>query len=152
MARSRQTGRCHSVHAGTYVSDRLHYMNGAARPGYLALGTVFDGTYYLTASGTPDKPIVIKGACDGEAIIDGDGAQNLFNLMAGNYNYFEGLTIRNTNVAFLLGIKDIAGSSGFTSNIRRSVTSAAQFKTTGRNQRTTTSPTTLLSDATIRTK
>jgi hypothetical protein len=102
------------VHAGTYISDRFHYMNGAARPGYLSLGTVFDGTYYLTASGTPDKPIVIKGAGDGEAIFDGDGAQNLFNLMAANYNYFEGLTIRNTNVAFLLGIKDIAGSSGFT--------------------------------------
>ena len=47
-------------------------------------------------------------------IFDGDGAQNLFNLMAANYNYFEGLTIRNTNVAFLTGIKDIAGSSGFT--------------------------------------
>jgi hypothetical protein len=102
------------VHAGLYVSDRFHYMNGAARPGYLSLGTVFDGTYYLTASGTPDRPIVIKGAGDGEAIFDGDGAQNLFNLMAANYNYFEGLTVRNTNVAFLLGIKDIAGSSGFT--------------------------------------
>ncbi|HUK35354.1 MAG TPA: choice-of-anchor Q domain-containing protein [Vicinamibacterales bacterium] len=102
------------VHAGLYVSDRFHYMNGPARPGYLSLGTVFDGTYYLTASGTADKPIVIKGAGDGEAIFDGDGAQNLFNLMAANYNYFEGLTIRNTNVAFLLGIKDIAGSSGFT--------------------------------------
>jgi hypothetical protein len=102
------------VHAGLYVSDRFHYMNGAARPGYLSLGTVFDGTYYLTASGTAERPIVIKGAGDGEAIFDGDGAQNLFNLMAANYNYFEGLTIRNTNVAFLLGIKDIAGSSGFT--------------------------------------
>jgi hypothetical protein len=102
------------VHAGTYVSDRFHYMNGAARPGYLSLGTVFDGTYYLTASGTADRPIAIKAAGDGEAIFDGDGAQNLFNLMAANYNYFEGLTIRNTNVAFLLGIKDIAGSSGFT--------------------------------------
>jgi hypothetical protein len=102
------------VHGGTYVSDRFHYMNGAARPGYLSLGTVFDGTYYLTASGTADRPIVIRGAGDGEAIFDGDGAQNLFNLMAANYNYFEGLTIRNTNVAFLLGIKDIAGSSGFT--------------------------------------
>jgi hypothetical protein len=102
------------VHAGLYVSDRFHYMNQAARPGYLSLGTVFDGTYYLTASGTADRPIVIKGAGDGEAIFDGDGAQNLFNLMAANYNYFEGLTIRNTNVAFLLGIKDIAGASGFT--------------------------------------
>jgi hypothetical protein len=102
------------VHAGLYVSDRFHYMNGAARPGYLSLGTVFDGTYYLTASGTADRPIVIKGAGDGEVVFDGDGAQNLFNLMAANYNYFEGLTIRNTNVAFLLGIKDITGSSGFT--------------------------------------
>jgi hypothetical protein len=53
-------------------------------------------------------------AGDGEVIFDGDGAQNLFNVMAANYNYFEGLTIRNTNVAFLAGIKDIAGSSGFT--------------------------------------
>jgi len=102
------------VHAGTYVGDRFHYMNGAARPGYLSLGNVFDGTYYLTASGTADRPIVIKGAGDGEAIFDGDGAQNLFNLLAANYNYFEGLTIRNTNVAFLLGIKDITGASGFT--------------------------------------
>ena len=34
--------------------------------------------------------------------------------MGANYNYFEGITVRNTNVAFLLGIKDIAGSSGFT--------------------------------------
>ncbi|HVZ24183.1 MAG TPA: hypothetical protein VG871_24090, partial [Vicinamibacterales bacterium] len=94
--------------------DRFHYMNGAARPGYLALGTEFDGTYYLTASGTADKPIVIKAAGDGEVIFDGDGAQNLFNVMAANYNYFEGLTIRNTNVAFLAGVKRIGGSSGFT--------------------------------------
>jgi hypothetical protein len=102
------------VHAGLYVSDRFHYMNGAPRPGYLALATVFDGTYYLTQSGTPDKPIAIKGAGDGEVIFDGAGAQNLFNLMGANYNYFEGITVRNTNVAFLLGIKGIAGSSGFT--------------------------------------
>ena len=102
------------VHAGLYVSDRFHYMNQAARPGYLSLGTVFDGTYYLTASGTADRPIVIKGAGDGEVIFDGAGAQNLFNVMAANYNYFEGLTIRNTNVAFLTGIKNITGSNGFT--------------------------------------
>jgi hypothetical protein len=109
-----QPGDIILVHKGIYIGDRFHYMNGAPRPGYLALGTLFDGTYYLTASGTPDKPIVIKGAGDGEVVFDGAGAQNLFNLMGGNYNYFEGITIRNTNVAFLLGIKNIAGSSGFT--------------------------------------
>ena len=102
------------VHKGLYVGDRFHYMNGPPRPGYLALANLFDGTYYLTQSGTPEKPIVIKGAGDGEVIFDGDGAQTFFNLMGANYNYFEGITIRNTNVAFLLGIKNIAGSSGFT--------------------------------------
>lgn len=37
------------------------------------MGNVFDGTYYLTQSGTAEKPIVIKGAGDGEVIFDGDG-------------------------------------------------------------------------------
>jgi hypothetical protein len=102
------------VHAGVYISDRFHYLSGLPQPGYLALSTLFDGTYYLTASGTREKPIVIKGAGDGEVIFDGNGAQTFFNLMAANYNYFEGITFRNANLVFLLGMKDIAGSSGFT--------------------------------------
>jgi hypothetical protein len=109
-----QPGDTILVHAGVYVGDRFHYMNGAPRPGYLALGNVFDGTYYLTQSGTPEKPIAIKAAGDGEVIFDGAGCETLFNLMGGNHHYFEGITIRNTNVAFLLGIKGIAGASGFT--------------------------------------
>jgi hypothetical protein len=106
------------VHAGLYIGDMLKYTNAGDTPGtgtnVGGLCTMFDGTYYLTASGTADKPIVIKGAGDGEAIFDGAQAQNLFNLMGANYNYFEDLTIRNTNVAFMVGIKGIAGSSGFT--------------------------------------
>jgi hypothetical protein len=109
-----QPGDTILVHAGVYLSDRHHYMNRGPAPGYLALATVFDGTYYLTASGTPERPIAIKAAGDGEVIFDGDGAENLFNLMAANYHYFEGITVRNTNVAFLLGIKGITGASGFT--------------------------------------
>ena len=109
-----QPGDTILVHAGLYIGDRFHYMNGQPRPGYLAMGNLFDGTYYLTQSGTPEKPIVIKAAGDGEVIFDGDGCQTFFNLMGANYNYFEGITFRNTNVAFLLGIKGIAGSSGFT--------------------------------------
>ena len=100
------------VHAGVYKDNRFVY-SGFDRT-IAAYGTPFDGTYYLTQSGTPDKPIVIKGAGDGEAIFDGDGCDNLFNLMGGNYNYFEGISVRNTQVAFKLGIKAIAGSSGFT--------------------------------------
>jgi hypothetical protein len=107
-----QAGDIILVHAGVYKDSRFIY--GGFDRDTPAYGTPFDGTYYLTQSGTPDKPIVIKGAGDGEAIFDGDGCQNLFNLMGGNYNYFEGITVRNTNVAFLLGLKNIAGSSGFT--------------------------------------
>jgi hypothetical protein len=107
-----QPGDIILVHAGLYKDNRFVY--GGFDPKIPSYGTPFDGTYYLTASGTPDKPIVIKGAGDGEVIFDGDGCQNLFNLMAANYNYFEGITVRNTNVAFLLGYKNIAGSSGFT--------------------------------------
>jgi len=100
------------VHAGVYKDNRFVY-SGFDKT-LAAYGTPFDGTYYLTQNGTPDEPIVIKGAGDGEAIFDGDGCDNLFNLMGGNYNYFEGITVRNTQVAFKLGIKYIAGSSGFT--------------------------------------
>jgi hypothetical protein len=107
-----QPGDIILVHAGVYKDNRFVY-SGFDRT-LAAYGTPFDGTYYLTASGTAEKPIVIKSAGDGEVIFDGDGCQNLFNLMGGNYNYFEGVTVRNTNVAFLLGIKNIAGSSGFT--------------------------------------
>ena len=109
-----QPGDVILVHAGTYLGDRFHYMAVQPRPGFLSLGNVFDGTYYLRQSGTPTRPIVIKAAGDGEVIFDGDGCQTLFNLMAANYNYFEGITIRNADVAFLLGSKAIAGASGFT--------------------------------------
>jgi hypothetical protein len=100
------------VHAGTYKDSRFIY--GGFDKNIETYGTSFDGTYYLTASGTPDKPIVIKAAGDGEVIFDGDGNDTLFNLEAANYNYIDGITIRNTNVGFLLGIKDIVGADGFT--------------------------------------
>jgi hypothetical protein len=104
-----QPGDTILVHAGLYKDDRSLYAQGGR-----AGTAVFDGTFYLTQSGTPDKPIVIRAAGDGEVIFDGDGAYNLFNVMAANYNYFEGLTIRNTDIAFLAGLKNITGSRGLT--------------------------------------
>jgi hypothetical protein len=101
-----QPGDTILVHAGLSKDDRFRYGG--------PLGTISSGTYFLTQSGTPDKPIAIKSAGDGEAIFDGDGAYNLFNVMAANYNYFEGLTIRNTDLAFWGGYKNLAGSSGLT--------------------------------------
>jgi hypothetical protein len=101
-----QPGDTILVHAGLYKDNRFRYGGG--------LGTVSSGTYFLTQSGTADKPIAIKAAGDGEAIFDGDGAYNLFNVMAASFNYFEGLTIRNTDLAFQGGLKNITGSSGLT--------------------------------------
>ena len=132
------------------TNSARHHRQLSKEEGNPSLGNVFDGTYYLTASGTPDRPIVIKGAGDGEAIFDGDGAQNLFNLMAANYNYFEGITVRNTNVAFLLGLKSIVGASGFTLKRSRSTMSVGPCRTIGPGRRISTSRTTSSSAATIR--
>ena len=64
--------------------------------------------------GRPDKPIVIKAAGDGPVIFDGNGNFNLFNVKAANYNYFEGVTIRNTEIGIWAGTQFIAGSKGLT--------------------------------------
>jgi hypothetical protein len=97
------------MHAGLYKGDRSNYVD--------PLSLTFDGTYLLTAKGTPERPIVIQAAGDGEVIFDGDGAFRLFDVMAADHHIFEGLTIRNAEVAFWAGVKDVAGAKGLT--IRR---------------------------------
>jgi hypothetical protein len=106
-----QPGDTILVHAGLYVDDPTFYGADIWEQG---TGTPIGGTYYFTAKGTPEKPIAIKAAGDGEAIFDGNGNWNLFNLLAGDNHYFEGLTVRNTEIAFLAGHKKITGSSGLT--------------------------------------
>lgn len=106
------------VHGGVYREVREYYGGGsskatAGRRG-TCCGTNWDGTYYLTTSGTAEKPIVIKAAGDGEPIFDGAGNHTLFNVMGGNHLYFEGITFRNTDVAIEAGLKGIAGSRGLT--------------------------------------
>ena len=102
-----QPGDTILVHAG------VHKMNRGFYPA--ANGTCpFDGTMYLYQKGTPEKPVVIKAAGDGEAIIDGDGGPALFDVMVADYHYFEGLTIRNTEKAFEAGRKYVNGCIGLT--------------------------------------
>jgi hypothetical protein len=98
------------VHAGTYAYHYEFYANQTT----INATTTFEGTYYLTADGTPDRPIVIKAAGDGEVIVDGRGNFNLFNVKAADYNYFEGITFRNTQIAIWAGTQFIAGSKGLT--------------------------------------
>jgi hypothetical protein len=94
------------IHAGLYKGDRLDYVTPLSIP--------FDGTYVLSAKGTPERPIVIRAAGDGEVIFDGAEAHELFNVMAADYNLFEGLTIRNVDIAFQAGYKDVLGAKGLT--------------------------------------
>lgn len=94
------------VHAGTYKADRLNYVEPN--------GLSFDGSYVLTAKGTPERPIVIRGAGDGEVIFDGAGAYRLFDVTGSAHHIFDGLTIRNTDIAFAAGLKEVAGAIGLT--------------------------------------
>jgi hypothetical protein len=104
-----QPGDTILVHAGTYVNDPTFYGADIWGSGQ---GAWLGNTYYLTAKGTPEKPITIKAAGDGEVIYDGGGFFNLFNVMAADYHIFEGLTIRNTEIGFYAGHKKIAGCKG----------------------------------------
>jgi hypothetical protein len=98
------------VHAGLYKYNRYEYTNDPTVNRTVPL----EGTYYLTADGTPEMPIVIKAAGDGEVIFDGNGNFNLFNVKAADYTYFEGITFRNTEIAIWAGTQFIAGSKGLT--------------------------------------
>ena len=98
------------VHAGTYRYHPEFYTGDRS----INSTTPVEGTYYLFGSGTPEKPIVIKAAGDGEVIFDGGGNFNLFNVKAANYNYFEGLTFRNTQIAIWAGTQFQSGAVGLT--------------------------------------
>lgn len=101
-----QAGDVILLHAGLYKGNRLKYAD--------SLALDFHGAYVLTQKGSADKPITIKAAGDGEVVFDGDGAYRLFDVMAADYHYFEGFTIRNTDIAFYAGLKRVMGCSGLT--------------------------------------
>ncbi len=92
------------VHAGLYKANRMRYAD--------SLALDFHGAYVFTQKGTAEKPITIKAAGDGEVILDGDGSYRLFDVMAADYHIFEGITIRNTDIAFYAGLKHVMGSKG----------------------------------------
>ncbi len=101
-----QPGDTILMHAGLYQSDRSNYVDPQMTP--------FDGTMSLTLQGTPEKPITIRSAGDGEVIFDGAGNHRLFDVMASKYHIFDGLTIRDTDVAIFAGQKEVLGAVGLT--------------------------------------
>ena len=106
------------VHAGLYDYRHELYGNNTV----VNATTTFEGTYYLTADGTAEKPIVIKAAGDGEVIIDGRGNFTLFNVTAADYTYFEGLTFKNTQIFISAGTQFIAGACTAAPRVRPGVT------------------------------
>jgi hypothetical protein len=102
--RPAQPGDTILVHVGLYKPDRLNYVDPQMAP--------FDGAMPLTLDGTPERPITIAAADDGEVIFDGAGSHQLFNVMGSKYHIIEGLTFRNIDVAILAGQKDVAGAVG----------------------------------------
>lgn len=101
-----QAGDTLLMHAGLYRVERLDYVDPMMTP--------FDGSMSLTLKGTPEKPITIKAAGDGEVVIDGDHNHRLFDVMASRYHIFENLTFRNTDVAIFAGQKEVRGAVGLT--------------------------------------
>lgn len=100
------------VHAGVYKDDRKNYSHEIQSNFTTCCGTPWDGTYYLTESGTAEQPIAIVAAGDGEVIFDGDGNDVLFNVAGADHLYFEGITFRNTGTAIEAGKKGITGAEG----------------------------------------
>ena len=104
--RTIQPGDIIEIHAGLYEANRSDYVNPEGVP--------FDGTYFLTVKGTPEKPVVIRGAGDGEVIFDGAGCHVFFDVSATENNIFEGITVRNADIAFYAGNKHMIGSKNLT--------------------------------------
>lgn len=104
--RRAQPGDTILVHAGIYKPEKFNYVDPMMTP--------FDGIMSLTLKGTAEKPITIKGAGDGEVIFDGAGNARMFEVMATAHHIFEGITVRNTDVAFMAGQKEVLGATNLT--------------------------------------
>ena len=94
------------MHAGLYRPERLNYVDPQMAP--------FDGTFGLTLDGTADRPITIMAAGDGEVVFDGAGNHVLFDVTGTRHHIFDGLTIRNTDVAHAGRPKEVTGAVALT--------------------------------------
>lgn len=101
-----QPGDTIVMHAGLYRPERLNYVDPLSAP--------FHGYMSLSLQGTAEKPITIRGAGDGEVILDGGGNHKIFDVMASAHHIFEGLTFRNTEIAIFAGEKEVLGARNLT--------------------------------------
>jgi hypothetical protein len=90
-----------------------------AKPGDVILlhAGIYDGPFQFDKSGEPGKPIVFRGAGDGEAILQADGSEGnsrIVSIAGTDHLMFEDLTFRHAHTAIYSGKP---GSAGIT--IRR---------------------------------
>lgn len=77
--------------------------NRKAKPGdvFLIHAGEYNPPLHLDRSGEPGKPIVWRGAGDGETIIDGKGGKRSLDTVAVHDVWFENLTIRNASAGLV---------------------------------------------------
>ncbi|MGH7753040.1 MAG: hypothetical protein ACREN5_09500, partial [Gemmatimonadales bacterium] len=82
----------------------LRAAQAAAEPGDLFLlhaGVYAEGTWTIDRHGTPARPIIYRGAGDGEAILDGGGRERLVSANRVRHVWLEGLTLRRARYLFV---------------------------------------------------
>lgn len=105
-------------YAGPLSKDSLVGLQNAvekSQPGdILLLHTgCYQGPFTFTHSGTPVKPIVLRGGIDGDTILQGpDHKTDLLTLEKANYLHFEDLTLRRAKTAIRAGSKKGPGAIG----------------------------------------
>ncbi|MCC6537466.1 MAG: hypothetical protein IT162_07960 [Bryobacterales bacterium] len=102
--RRAQPGDTILMHQGLYKSIRTDYVDPMMAP--------FDGITHLTLKGTPEKPITIKAAGDGEVVFEGAGGHRVLDVQASRYHIIDGITFRNADVAIFAGAKEVGGAVG----------------------------------------
>jgi hypothetical protein len=87
----------------------------AARPGDILLlhAGIYRGRFAAPLEGTPEWPIVLRAAGDGEVILEGTGhGADLLDLNGARHLHLEGLTLRHARTAIRAGKRGQAGAVG----------------------------------------
>jgi hypothetical protein len=82
----------------------LRHAQAAAEPGDLFLlraGVYREGTWTIDRHGAPGRPIIYRGAGDGETILDGGGGERLVNAGGVRHVWLERLTLRRAGYLFV---------------------------------------------------
>jgi len=82
----------------------LRSAQAAATPGDLFLvhaGVYGEGTWTIDRHGTAERPIIYRGAGDGESILDGGGRERLVSATEVKHVWLEGLTLRRARYLFV---------------------------------------------------